>query len=186
MKYLLLFIISFFVILGCGDSKNEDQNQQTFSDSSYIFGNPDYKVPALSGIAKEQAASWTILEDFLYEVKNVNGSNYEKLQNHAKQLAEYSTSLFKDIPDTINNNQISSRLVVLETRSKLLQQVAFQSNFDTLDIQNSLKELNVAVENFIVQLNEKFEKDKIDLQRKDNEQQELKSQQKKSDTTKNK
>lgn len=186
MKFLILFLISLLVIMGCGNSNNEDQAPETFSDSSYIFGNPNYQLPTLSEAVKEQATSWTSLEDYLYEVKNVNGSNFEKLRNHSKQLADYSTSLFKDIPESLNNNQISSRLVVLETRSKLLSQVAYKSAIDTLDIQNSIKELNIAVENFIIQLNEKFEKDKIDLQRRHNEEQELKLQKKKIDTTKNK
>ncbi len=185
MKFLILFFIPFLVILGCENSNNEEQAEETFSDSSYLFGKANYQAPPLSDAVKEQAASWPVLEDYLYEFNNINGSNFEKLQNHSKQLAEYSTSLFKDIPEKINNNQIGSRLVVLETRSKILQQVIFQSNFDTLDIQNSIKELNFAVENFILQLNEKFEKDKIDLQRKDNEEQELKSQKKKIDTIKN-
>lgn len=185
MKFFIVFIISFSVILGCGNSQNEEQSEKSFGDSSYIFGNPDYKVPTLSAAVQEEVSSWTILEDFLYDVKNINGSNFEGLQNHSKQLSDHSTSLFKDIPERLNNNQVNSRMMVLETRSKLLNQVAFQSNFDTLDIKNSIIELNVAVENFIIQLNEKLEKDKIDLQRSSNEEKELKLQKKKIDTTKN-
>src|SRR5690606_10448000 len=82
----------------------------------------------------------------------------------------------KDVPEEINTNPIRSRLLVLKTRAELLNQVSHRGTVDSTDLQNSVKEMNTAVTNLIIHLNEKFQKDRIDLQRKENEQRELKGQ----------
>ena len=48
-----------------------------------------------------------------------------------------------------------------------------------------MEELNLAVKNLIVQLNEKFQKDNIDFQRKEDEENELKKQQRYKDSIMN-
>ena len=174
------FTISFFILAGflisCGNSSKENQNQKPTNDGSIIFGSKDYIFPELSAPAKEQAVHWGVLEDFFAEAKQINGSNYETLRTRSERMREYSDSLFKNIPDTLNTRSINSRLLVLKTRTELLFQTSHQSIMDSSKIQNSVKEMNVAVNNLIVQLNEKFQKDNIDFQRKDDEDMELKKQ----------
>lgn len=183
------FIISLFVIVGfifsCGNTSEETQNQKPANDASIIFGYKEYNFPKLSAPAKEQAIHWGVLEDFLLEAKNMNGSNYEALQTRSERMKEFSDSLFKKIPDTLNTAPINSRLLVLKTRSELLFQTAHQSIMDSSKIQNSVIEMNIAVNNLIVQLNEKFQKDDIDFQRKDDEETELKKQKRYQDSIMN-
>ncbi len=181
---IFLFVIAGF-ILSCGNSSEENQNQEPTNDASIIFGYKEYIFPELSAPAKEQAVHWGVLEDFFLEAKNINGSNYEALRTHSERMKEYSDSLFKNIPDTLNTKPINSRLLVLKTRSELLFQTAHQSIMDSSKIQNSVKEMNIAVNNLIVQLNEKFQKDNIDFQRKDDEESELKKQKRYKDSIMN-
>jgi hypothetical protein len=115
----------------------------------------------------------------------VNGSNYQDLRNRSELLKQYSDSLLKNIPDTLNTKPINSRLLVLKTRSSLLFQTVHQASIDSLKVQNSMEELNLAVKNLIVQLNEKFQKDNIDFQRKEDEENELKKQQRYKDSIMN-
>ncbi len=178
---IFLFVIVGFII-SCGNSSEENQNQEPTNDASIIFGYKEYIFPELSAPAKEQAVHWGVLEDFFSEAKNINGSNYEALRTHSERMKEYSDSLFKNIPDTLNTKPINSRLLVLKTRSELLFQTAHQSIIDSSKIQNSVKEMNIAVNNLIVQLNEKFQKDNIDFQRKDDEESELKKQKRYKDS----
>lgn len=189
LKFFMKFIISLLVIAGfifsCGNSSEENQNQSQTNDSSIVFGDVNYGFPELIAPAKEQAIHWGVLEDLFSEVKKVNGSNYQELRNHSELLKEYSDSLFKNIPDTLNTKPINSRLLALKTRSELLFQVAHQASIDSSKVQNTVEELNVSVKNLIIHLNEKFQKDNIDFQRKEDEDTELKKQQRYKDSIKN-
>jgi hypothetical protein len=171
----LLLIIGF--VFSCGNTSEENQNQNPINDPSIIFGNKTFDFPELSVPAKEQAVHWGVLEDLFSETKNINGSNYQDLRNRSERLREFSDSLFKNIPDTLNTKPINSRLIALKTRTELLYQAAHQDAMDSLNLQNSVDEMNIAVKNLIIHLNEKFQKDNIDFQRKEDEDNELKKQQ---------
>ncbi|WP_026451742.1 hypothetical protein [Aequorivita capsosiphonis] len=175
MKFIIPLLSLVLLAISCGNS--EDQKEEApKNDVSILFGNKNFEFPELSAPAKEQAIHWGILEDYVAEAKNANGSNYQELRNRSELLREYSDSLVKKIPDTLNTNPIKSRLFVLKTRSELLFQAANQSKIDSLKLENSIEKMNMALKNLIVQLNQKFQKDKIDFQRKDNEENELKKQ----------
>ena len=183
------FIFSLFIVVGfifsCGNSSEENQNQKPENDASIIFGDKNFAFPELSAPAKEQATRWGVLEDFLSQAKNINGSNFEALRISSERMKEYSDSLFKNIPDTLNTKSINSRLLVIKTRSELLFQSSHQDAIDSLKVQNTVDEMNIAVNNLIVQLNEKFQKDNIDFQRKDDEDMELKKQKRYKDSIMN-
>lgn len=182
MKFIFpIFMVALFV-LSCGNAPEENQNQNPKNDASIIFGNTDFVFSQLSAPAKEQATRWGVLEDFFAEAKNMNGTNYEVLRNRSERMKEYSDSLFKNIPDTLNTKPINSRLLVIKTRSELLYQASHQDAIDSVKLQTSITEMNVAVNNLIVQLNEKFQKDNIDFQRKEDEENELKKQQRYKDS----
>lgn len=182
MKFIFPFLLVVGFIFSCGNTSEENQSQTHTNDASIIFGNKDFQFPQLTPPAKTQAVNWGILEDFLAEAKNANGSNYQDLRNRTEYLKEFADSLFKKIPDTLNTKPIYSRLVVLKTRSELLFQVSHQATIDSAKVKQSLDEMNTAVTNLIVQLNEKFQKDNIDFQRKDDEENELKKQQRYKDS----
>lgn len=175
MKYIIPLLLLLLIAFSCGNPE-EKQQEVPKNDASVLFGDKDYDFPQLSVPAKEQAIHWGVLEDFVTEAKKANGSNYQDLRNRAELLRGYSDSLLKKIPDTLNTKPINSRLFVLKTRSELLFQASSQANIDSSKVQNSLEEMNIALKNLIVQLNEKFQKDNIDFQRKDNEENELKKQ----------
>ncbi|WP_313114783.1 hypothetical protein [Aequorivita sediminis] len=176
MKFIIPILIAISFLFSCGNNSEVQKAELPNTNMSIIFGDTTYTYPQLIEPAKEQAVKWGVLEDLIQEAKSTNGSNYRDLREHAVRLREISDSLFKKIPDTLNTNPINSRLLVLKTRSELLYQTSHQDNIDSLNIQESVKELNIAVENLITHLNEKFLKDKIDYQRKEDEENELKKQ----------
>ncbi len=182
MKFIIPLLVVASFIFSCGNSSEENQNQAPNNDASIIFGDKGHAFPELSPPAKEQAVHWGVLEDLFIEAKKINGSNYQELRNRSERLKEYSDSLFKNIPDTLNTKPINSRLLVLKTRSELLFQASHQATIDSLKVQNAVEELNVSVKNLIVHLNEKFQKDIIDFQRKEDEENELKKQQRYKDS----
>lgn len=173
------------VAFSCQNSIEENENDEIKNETAIIFGDTTFNFPELSLPAKEHAVHWGVLEDLFSETKKLNGSNFQSLKNGSERLTEYSDSLFNKIPDTLNTNQIRSRLLVLKTRAELLYQTSHRGTLDSADLQNSVAEMNGAVKNLIIHLNEKFEKDKIDSQRKDNEKMELKEQKRYSDSIMN-
>lgn len=185
MKFTIPFLFALVFIFSCGNTSQENQNQAPSNDASIIFGNKDFQFPQLTPPAKIQAVRWGILEDFLSEAKSANGSNYQDLRNRTEHLKEFADSLFKKIPDTLNTKPIHSRLMVLKTRSELLYQASHQGTIDSVKVQQSLEEMNTAVTNLIIQLNEKFQKDNIDFQRKEDETNELKKQKRYKDSIMN-
>jgi len=176
MKAFAIIFLIFSLLLSCGESSEELQAENVSQNSSAIFGDKSYSFPTLTTSAKEEVMRWSIMEDFLYEAINVNGSNFEELRNRSERLDQNIDSVYSNIPEILNTNSITSRLNVIKTRTELLYQVSHQSKIDSLAIQKNIYELNVGVTNLITQLNEKFQKDKIDYQRKDAEDAELKKQ----------
>ncbi len=176
MRFLILIILNIGFIFSCGNNPDENTDRFPSIDASKIFGEKGFEFPALSPPAKEQAVHWGILEDFLAEAQKMNGSSYQDLHNRSELLKQYSDSLLKKIPDTLNTKPIKSRLLVLQTRSAMLYQASHLPAVDSSKVQNAMDEMNTAITHLIVQLNEKFQKDNIDFQRREDEQHELEKQ----------
>lgn len=182
MKFKIFLLAIAGIAFSCQNSIEENEVGETTYETTIVFGDTIFRFPELSAPAKEQAIHWGVLEDVLAETKRLNGSNFRVLKNRSERLTEYSDSLFKKIPDTLNTNQIRSRLLVLKTRAQILHQTAHRAILDSADLQNSVTEMNSAVATLIVHLNEKFLKDRIDSQRLDNEKMELKGQKRYKDS----
>jgi len=172
----LSLLVSIFLI-SCGNSSEDIKTQQPDEITSSLYGDTHFVFPELTAEAKLEVSHWGAYEDFDMEAKSINGNNIEALQIKTSQLVSHIDSLTKKIPDTLNTRAISSRVIVVKTRSQLLEQEVNKSRIDSLQLQNYFEELNISVKNLIIQINEKFQKDAIDLQRVDNEKQELEKQQ---------
>ncbi len=177
-SFLFLTALVFCLLLvSCGNASEENSEMHiAVQDLEGTYGNKEFTVPQLSERALMYVAQWSVYEDFENDAKTISGSTLEKLRNTSERLVQYSDSLSKKIPDTLNNSAISSRLTVVKTRANLLLQEANKSRIDSLKLENAITEMNKAVKNLIVQINEKFQKDAIDLQRKEDEEKELEKQ----------
>ena len=183
MKYstifILLLLLVSFSITSCKNSSEENKTQLPNQEIiSYLYGDTTFVFPELTTEAKLEVSHWGAYEDFDIEAKSINGHNIEALQIKTSQLVSHIDSLTKKIPDTLNTRAIFSRVIVVKTRSQLLEQEVNKSRIDSIQVQNYLSEINISVKNLIVQINEKFQKDAIDFQRIDNEKQELEKQKK--------
>ncbi|SDW25551.1 hypothetical protein [Aequorivita viscosa] len=185
MKFIIFLLALAGLLFSCQNTTKENEKEETHHETSIVFGDSDFSFPELSAPAKQQAIQWGVFEDILAETKKLNGSNLRTLKNRSERLSEYSDSLFKKVPDTLNTNQIRSRLLVVKTRAEVLKQAAHSEILDSAALQNSVSEMNGAVKNLIVHLNEKFLKDKIDSQRLENEKMELREQQRYKDSIMN-
>jgi len=164
---VLIVFMSCFVLVSCKKLSKDTEKKEIVELGNDIYGSKSSVIPVISEKAKIYGVQWIGFEDFEIEFRSLNGSTLEQLRAKSERLVQYTDSLTKKIPDTLNSISISSRLVVVRTRANLLFQEVHKSRLDSLRLENAIDEMNIAVTHLILQLNEKFEKDEIDLQRKE-------------------
>lgn len=173
----LLTLCIIAALSSCGDG-NGDQNSKVVnpSDSLVRYGVSNYVFPKLSPQAEDVLSQWPIFEDFQREMSGLNNNTVLTMREATQRLRQHADSLTKSVPDSLFNNAIYSRLIVVNTRANLLNQVLNLSVVDSVALETSLSEMNDAVANLVFQINGKFQKDAIDLQRKEDEEKELEKQ----------
>jgi len=165
-SFSIALIILSFNLVSCEDiSKKDDASVQTQVINNSLYGNMNFVFPKLSKSAKLEVSHWGAYEDFDAELKTLNGNTIEALQIKSSELVSHLDSLTKKIPDTLNTQAIFSRVMVVKTRSHLLSQELSKPRVDSVKLQNYIEEMNISAKNLIIQINEKFEKDAIDLQK---------------------
>ena len=173
MKFLNFLIVS-LIIFSCGN--NQDESTQKIIPqkiNSSIYGNSDFEFPIISENTRAEVINWGAFEDFEKQAKTINGTSMEVIKTKSILMVSHIDSIIKKIPDTLNTPLIFSRLIVVKTRTQLLNLEVNKAHFDSVRLQDYFKEMNISVRNLFIQINEKFEKDAIDLQRIDTEKKEL-------------
>lgn len=182
MKTLLTYFLSIFALIllisSCGNSSEENiiLPKSIDQDSISVYGDSNFKFPVLSENARDQISQWGIYDDFESEIKSLNGTSISDLKIKMERVVTQVDSLSKKIPDTLFTSALFSRIVVIKTRTSLLHQELNKGRIDSVQLQNYIHEVNVSVKNLITQINEKFLKDDIDFQRRDDEKKELEKQ----------
>jgi len=179
MKSIILLLIS-FILISCGNNSEEKTEIITPQKiNTSLYGDVNYNFSSLTENAKTEVMHWGAFEDFEAQAKSINGNSIEEIKIKSKQLISQLDSLTKKIPDTLYTKSIYSRVIVVKTRTNLLNQEVNKTHFDSVRLQNYFYEMNLSVKNLIIQINEKFQKDAIDAQRINNEKQELENLKKK-------
>jgi len=175
---ILVIITSAVLMLhSCGESEIEPVNETVVVENLNIrYGKESLKLPQLTTSAQAEVANWLVFDDFQKEISTINGNTLNDLKSKTERLLLHTDSLSKKIPNVLYTRPITSRLVVLNSRVNLLHQEVSKAKTDSTAIVNQLNELTTAATNFIVQINEKLEKDEIDLERVEDEKKELKKQ----------
>jgi len=181
-KFMRLFLVVAlsFILVSCGNSSEEEIAATLIPQkvNTSLFGNKDFVFPTLTENAKNEVMPWGVFEDFEAQAKSINGNTIEIIKEKSLQMVSQLDSLTKKIPDTLFTKAIYTRVIVAQTRANLLNQEVNKAHIDSVRLQDYLNEMNVSVKNLLTQINEKLQKDNIDLQRIDNEKQELEKQKK--------
>ena len=127
----------------------------------------------MKGLQKNPNLKTGDIEIEVSELKTLNGHTTGRLQLKTEKLLIYADSLTKKLPNDLYTNSIVSRMIVVRTRINLLAQEVNAAKIDSVRLQNYMDETNNAIKNLIIQINEKIEKDQIDLLHQDSEDIEL-------------
>ena len=163
-------------------SCNSDGSQQTIiseqAEDQVQFGQANMSIPPLSKSARDLASSWGAFEDFDVALNEIDGSNIEELVNTTERLITITDSLATNIPDSLNTRPIQSRLIVVSTAVKLVLQEVNKPGADSASVAQRLSGLRESVKELYFHMDEKLQKDAIDLQRIEDEKKELEAQKK--------
>lgn len=175
--FTLFFCLLLSVLISCEETSDTEATAQTL-DTKTRYGKNLVALPILSDAAKAQAISWSVFEDFEANTQRLKNETLPTLKNVSEQLALQTDSLRTKIPDTINTRPIYARLLVANTRAKLLKQLTQEGTIDSLKLETGLKEMNTAVQHLFIEMNRTFTKSKIDEELKETEKKELEKQKK--------
>ncbi len=181
MRRIIPFFLFFCLFIGltvaCEETVETEISIQTI-DTKTRYGKNLVALPVLSDAAKEQAVSWSVFEEFEANTNRLKNQTIPALKNISEELTFQTDSLLTKIPDTINTRPIFARLILANTRAKLLEQLSKNDVVDSLKLETSLKEMNLAVQNLFIEMNRTFTKGKIDDELKETEKKELEKQRK--------
>ncbi|EDM45375.1 hypothetical protein SCB49_06197 [unidentified eubacterium SCB49] len=167
-------IIVLIVFTSCGNENNNTiQASQTDTQKEIIFGKNNHTAAVTAPPVIEITNNWGGYLDFSEDITKVNRNTIEGLKVVSDRLAVTTDSLYRFIPDTLNTTPIASRLLVVQTRIKLLQQQLGFDRIDSTKIEEHISEINDAHTVFISQMNEKFIKDGINQEQKEVEDREI-------------
>lgn len=172
------------MVVGCAqnaDTSNQDASAQE-TDTLEALGIANLKLPPLISNAQPIVDDWSIFDDLESELVSLNSLPMADVRSRMERLITFSDSLGKTIPDTLLVQPVRSRLLVVKTRIKLLEQAVNSARPDKENIKTNFEGMNDAWGFLKIQINEKLLKDAIDRQRKDDEQAELEKQRAKLDS----
>lgn len=141
------------------------------------YGETTTELPRLMNGAEGVVTNWPVFDELSNALESIKGATASEIKAKTERLILFTDSLAKTIPDTLDSKPIRSRLLIVDTRVQLLDQEVRKSRPDTAIIESCVRELNMAGSNFINQINEKLAKDRINQERREDEEKELEKQQ---------
>ena len=157
MKKYIVFIL---LLQACNNSIT-NKTKLELSDKEDYNINMESKIVVyeLSPEAKNITQQWSSLQELQNIIANLVKGDYSTFKEKDNYLKESIGELRKTLPEKLNINSITSRLLVLETNILQLESVLSESG---LESKNKVVISNKSIEsyyNFIYQINKIIEKE---------------------------
>jgi|TARA_B110000114_G_scaffold79636_1_gene84210 small-conductance mechanosensitive channel len=157
MKKYIVFIL---LLQACNNSIN-NKTKLDLSDKEGYNINMESKIVIyeLSPEAKNITQQWSSLQELQNIIANLVKGDYSTFKEKDNYLKESIGELRKTLPEKLNINSVTSRLLVLETNILQLESVLSESG---LESKNKVVISNKSIEsyyNFIYQINKIIEKE---------------------------
>ena len=157
MKKYIVFIL---LLQACNNSINNKTKLDLIDKEDYNI-NMESKIVVyeLSPEAKKITQQWSSLQELQNIIANLVKGDYSTFKEKDNYLKESIGELRKTLPEKLNINSVTSRLLVLETNILQLESVLSESG---LESKNKVVISNKSIEsyyNFIYQINKIIEKE---------------------------
>jgi hypothetical protein len=159
MKVLGILGLAILVFASCEDNTTVTETTAVVQDSIVLA----QKVKAsktiqvtLQSEPKEFVANWLAYITAQDEIANLETASLQNVVEKAVPLSKIMTELRSTIPEQLSSKAVMSRLIVIETKTKILEQLTKRQTLDSEKVLVIAKELPQDFENFKLQLNELF------------------------------
>lgn len=159
MKLLRILGITILVFTACEDNTTVTENAAVGQDSIVL----NQKVKSgktiqvtLQSEPNEIVVNWLAYITAQDEIRNLENASLQNVVEKAVPLSKIMTELRSTVPEKLSSKAVMSRLVVLETKTKILEQLTRRQTLDADKVLVIAKELPQDFENFKLQLNELF------------------------------
>lgn len=158
---VILCTILLFNVLSCNNSKEKEQEESSYTEqyaASFSKSLDLSTIPKTELIpeADEALSDWSEFMSVKSEIEKLEDYSLQNLISNAENLTEAIENLQDSIPEQFNKTPIKSRMNVLATKSKILQQYTKQEGLDTTEIQQNGADIYNAFGNLKIQMNEVF------------------------------
>ena len=157
MKYSVCLLLC-FVLLGCKKDIQEKPEGLSKEDS-LVLTKPisvSANSVALDEKPKKFALTWVEFITAQNEMENLKNESTGKVIANAEAISQIMTSLRTSLPDSLRSNGVESRLNVVTTKAKLLEQYSGRKKPDPKLVKQTAEELYTEFNNLKIQMNEIF------------------------------
>lgn len=155
----------------CGEEERISMPDPTSSSTTYRWSEAVFVKQ--TSAAENATLQWSVFPEFKTTLASLPKANLNRMRTQTKKLTNYSDSLRKEIPTPLQTLPISTRLDVVYARVALLNMTANNLQVDSLELRRDFEESLTAFNMLLHQINEKFEKDRIQMQENKNFSQEI-------------
>lgn len=154
--YLLLFIV---LLASCQEKKAPSISAGPDKEDSLILNRP-LQLPNEEVVLLPEpgmiTSEWLGYITAQSEIENFQSYNVKQVMQNAGPIAEIMKSLQETLPDNLRSKAVESRLVVLYTKAKVLEQKSSKREPDLEEISEIAQQIPSEFNNFKIQLNEMF------------------------------
>jgi Zn-finger protein len=168
VKLVCQYIFCLFVFalqLQCNNAK--DVNGENLIDNiakshkitSENINQIKYTEYVLSDLADVETKDWQKFQNLLDQIEILKKGDVAFVKDDKAILQSFITDLKNEIPESLNATSITVRLTVLETTLFKLNEILNLQNVTKQSILSNIKEVLIAYNNLVLQINKKVEKE---------------------------
>ena len=156
---ILLFLLTSLLLFACKEEQKQLQDPRDLTDTLQISF-LDFKKPEiiLTPPTRDAIAGWDELSDLTANIRSLDTVRLQYLRLNSKKYLDNAAALVTKSPDSLINNAIRARLLVVYSKMNTTIQEASKIQVDTLAVSQEGTELYNAFQNLKLQLNLKYQK----------------------------
>ncbi len=153
-----IFGILLMILASCVQDSEKDKPQIKPRETEAFT--KEFKIKTailpLESSAKKYALTWAPYIVLNNEVQQLETTSVNKLIDNSSAIAQLTESLQSSLPDSLRSTPVQSRLRVLTTKAKVLEQKAHLQSINPEEIKEVAQEILMEFNNLNIQLNELF------------------------------
>jgi|GEM_PF-3769926 len=158
--YYLIFLLLLTAFISCKEAEENREPQKDYFENNQRFLSvinlDNIPTVELNSQASESFSDWREFLSAHSEVEKIKNSTLHNFIGNADNLAEVILQMKDSLPEAHQNRAINSRLNVLETKVKVMQQNLERPQRSAELIEKDAEEIYAAFQNLKIQINELF------------------------------